>query len=174
MPLLLVIAAGFLPLSANARRGIGVGLLLLVVPIQPSNPDRRPWDGTQFSRFIEAVPPAGMDLTGAMVVVPGYHPGWRPNAFVIPFFPTEVTFLRILATDNPAERLATGFEAFASERIRAHAGMLFVLEMPGRDEHIAASLAQHGLLADFAGCRPVTVNIGGPLALCPAKRVHPG
>lgn len=174
VPLLLVAAAGFAPVSARARRWVVIGLLLVVVPIQPSNRDRRPWNGTQLGRFVEAVPPAGVDLSGAMVVVPGYHPGWTPNAFAIPFFPPEVPFLRILATDNPTERLATGFEAMATARIAAHAGPFFVLAMPGGEEHVAASLARHGLVADFAGCRPVAVSIGGPLALCPARRGTPG
>ncbi|WP_043834598.1 hypothetical protein [Muricoccus aerilatus] len=170
VPLLLVVAAGFLPLPARAKRWAVVGLLLLVVPVQPSNRDRLPWNGTQFDRFVKAVPPAGMDLSGAMIVVPGYHPGWRPNAFVIPFFPPEVSFLRILAFDNPAERMAMGFEAMATERIAAHVGPFFVLETPGGEEHVAASLARHGLTAEFSGCRPVAANAGSPLALCPARR----
>lgn len=174
VPLLLVAAAGFLPLAPRAGRWAAAGLLVLAVPMQPTNPDRTPWNGRQLDRFVEVAPPAGMDLSGAMIVVPGYHRGWEPNAFVIPFFPPDVPFLRILAFDNPAERLATGFEAMATERIAAHAGPFFALVLPHAEGHVAASLARHGLLADFAGCRPLVANIGKPLELCPVRRGAPG
>jgi hypothetical protein len=128
------------------------------------------WNGGAWTRFVEATPPAGLDLTGALVVVPGWHPGWQPNAFVIPFFPPEIAFLRIVAHDDPAGRLVTGYDAAIAARIAAHAGALLVLMTPGGETHVSASLARHALAADFAACHRIEASIGRPLALCPVRR----
>lgn len=120
--------------------------------------------------FVAARPPSGMDLTGGLVVVPGWHPGWRANAFTIPFFPPELSFLRIIAHDDPGNRLVTGFDAEIARRIATHRGPLFVLYTPGGETHVAASLARHALATDFTGCGRLTTSIGGPLALCPVQR----
>jgi len=170
VPLLLVISLRFLGLAPRRQRIATVALLLAVLPIQPSNRDRIPWDGAQFRPFVEAAPPAGMDLRGALVVVPGWHPGYRPNAFVIPFFPPEIGFLRIVAHDDPAGLLVTGFEGEIARRIAAHQGPLFALMTPGGEEPVGASLARHRLVADFSRCGRIGTSIGGPLALCPVGR----
>ncbi|WP_137177908.1 hypothetical protein [Roseomonas sp. AR75] len=169
-PLAVVAAVGFLPLAGRAARLLALALMLVVLPIQPSNRDRIPWAGALWSPFVAVAPPEGMALDDALVVVPGWHRGWRPNAFVIPFFPPEVPFLRIVAHDDPAGRLVTGFDGEIAQRIATHEGSLLVLMTPGGEAPVAASLARHGLVADFAACRRLTTSIGGPLALCPLRR----
>ncbi|WP_270936180.1 hypothetical protein [Falsiroseomonas oryzae] len=171
-PLLVVVAVGFLPLAERARRIAVVALLILAMPVQLSFRDRIAWGGSHWRPFVSAVPPVGMDLTGGLVVVPGWHPGWRANAFTIPFFPPDLPFLRIIAHDDPAGRLVTGFDDEIARRIATHAGPLFVLWTPterGRP-HVTASLARHGLVTDFAGCGRLQTSIGGPLEVCPVRR----
>jgi hypothetical protein len=170
VPLLLVISVRMWGLAPRMQRIATIALLLVVVPIQPSNRDRIPWNGAQFAPFVQAASPVGMDLTGALVVVPGWHPGYRPNAFVIPFFPPAVGFLRIIAHDDPAGLLVTGFEDAIARRIASHDGPVFVLMTPGGEEPVSASLARHRLVADFRQCGRLTTSIGGPLALCPVRR----
>ncbi|PWS36678.1 hypothetical protein DFH01_16220 [Falsiroseomonas bella] len=169
-PLVILAALGFAPLAPRAARILAVALMIAILPIQPSNRDRIAWDGAMGAPFVAAAPPGGMALEGALVVVPGWHPGWRPNAFVIPFFPPEVPFLRIVAHDDPAGRLVTGFDAEIARRIATHPGPVLVLMTPGGEAHVTASLARHNLAAEFAACRRLTTSIGGPLALCPVGR----
>ncbi len=170
-PLLLAVSLRFLLLAERPRRIATAALLLLVLPMQPSNRDRIPWNGAQFAPFVQAAPPEGMDLAGALVMVPGWHPGgYRPNAFVIPFFPPQIGFLRIVAHDDPAGLLVTGFEAEIARRIADHPGPRFVLMSPGGEAPVAASLARHRLVADFGACGRLTTSIGGPLVLCPVRR----
>lgn len=169
-PLLLLVALRFLALPPRLGRIAAVVLLCLALPIQPSGRDRMAWGDGMGDRFVEAMPPEDPDLADALVVVPGWHPGWQPNAFVIPFFPPQVAFVRIIAHDDPAGRLVTGYDEAIAARIASHAGALRVLMTPGGEIHVAASLARHGLAADFAQCRPVTASIGRTLALCPVHR----
>jgi hypothetical protein len=169
-PLLILVAVGFLPLAGRWRRVAVVAAMLAILPIQPSNRDRIAWAGAQWAPFVAARPPEGMDLRNALVVVPGWHPGWRANAFTIPFFPPEVSFVRIIAHDDPANRLVTGFDDEIARRIATHPGPILVLYTPPGEAHVAASLARHALVADFAACGRLWTSIGGPLALCPVRR----
>jgi hypothetical protein len=170
VPLLVVVAVGFMPLTTGRRLLALAVLLLLVVPIQPSNSDRLPWGNLAWQPFVQVRPPDGFDFSAAMVVAPSWYPGWQPYAFVIPFFPPDMSFIYIVGREVPDVALVSRFLPEIADRIARHTGPLYVLYTPPGEADVAASLARHGLVADFAGCRPVVANIGRPFALCPVSR----
>jgi hypothetical protein len=172
VPLLLVVAAGFLPLRPPRPALAAALLLLLSLPSQVSPVFRTGWGDLAWRPFVHAAPPPGLDLGGALVVAPGWYPGWQPYAFVIPFFPREVAFVHVLGQPHQDALLFEGFLPWIDRRIASHDGPIHLLYTPPGEAYAAESIAAHGLVADFASCRPIAATLGRPLSLCPVSRVQ--
>lgn len=168
-PLLLVVAAGALVVRPPRAAIAAAVLVALSLPFQMSLDTRVSWRDLAWRPFVQASPPDA-DLDGAIVVAPGWYPGWQPYAFVIPFFPREVAFVHILGRPHQDALLFSGFLPWIEERIARHAGPIHLLYTPPGEEHAADSLAAHGLVADFAACRPITATLGRTFSLCPVAR----
>ncbi len=95
--------------------------------------------------------------------------GAEPMAYVIPYFPPAVSFLRVdgyLARYDDDSGLSREMRA----RIFAHIGPLFVLyNDPSRTEKVMAWLKLRRAGSD---CTAVTSNIGGPLDFCRVERAN--
>ncbi|WP_137179526.1 hypothetical protein [Roseomonas sp. AR75] len=172
-PLLIVVAIGFLPLRAALRSpALALGLLA-AAPIQPSTMFRLPWGGGAFLPYVHATVPAEFDYRDAIVVAPGWSPGWQPYGYTIPFFPPQVAFVHVLGAEHQDARIFEGFLPWIERRIAEHRGPIYLLYTPPHRDAPAASIAKHGLVADFAACRPIRGSIGRELALCPVRRAAP-
>lgn len=174
VPLVLVATVGLLPLPQRWRAVLAVLLLVAALPIKPDWRHRVSWEGRLWQPFLLAEPPAEIDYGDALVLIPGWHPGWYPKAWVIPFFPPETAFSRIRAVKPAAEELLL-LDGAVAERIEAHRGPLYALftDSPLSLPPVVESLARVSLRPDFAACRAVAVNAGHPLKLCPVRRAVP-
>ncbi|MBM3490580.1 MAG: hypothetical protein FJX68_09025 [Alphaproteobacteria bacterium] len=152
------------PLAAGA-------LLGLAVLTQQGDWQRRP-----FGRLGDAyVAVQGIDpgpLADAMVLMTAWRPGskWRPASFLMPSFPAQVKFIRIAASDDPAENTYPGASRIARERIARHRGPFFVLFNPEDAETVGRQLAFFGLRQPEGRCDTLTSNVAEPFRLCPVAR----
>jgi hypothetical protein len=169
----LLVTAVLFALSARSWRWpLAAGALLgLALLTQQGDWQRRP-----FGRLGDAyIAVQGIDpgrLKDAMVLMTAWRPGseWRPASFLIPSFPAGVPFIRIAASDDPAENTYPGASRIARERIAGHSGPLFVLFNPEDAATVAPQLAFFGLRRTEGRCDALASNVAEPFQLCPVAR----
>ena len=161
-PLLIVAAIGLAPVGAAARWGAvaAVFVAILAATTLYKGP-RAPFADS----FVEVAPPpvARPDATLAVMT------GVEPMAFVIPFFPPDIAFLRVDGyLVGPEEK--TPYLARMTDRIAAHlaaGGDLFTLYLPAERARGDKALATLGL-ARTGECADIPSNIAPPLRWCRA------
>jgi hypothetical protein len=158
-PLLIAVALGWLPLSNKARI---IGLLSIIVfsqaMVEVSFAGRKPW-GDQYVQV--AVPDIPADEK-AMILMTGYE----PMAFVIPYFPPSIPFIRIENWLTSPNAPATGLTDLMHRRVKEHRGTRYVLFQPNEEESAPKALAAYGLNLNESSCRPVASSAIDPLKLC--------
>lgn len=165
-PLLLLVAAGLLPVPRRAQLALAGGVLLITqLAVQPALDGRSPWG----ARFVEVEIPPLRELVAqperAMVLTAGT----TPVSYVIPYFPKEIPFLRIQGWLVGAGDRESGLGVQLHGRVAAHEGPFLALFGYGEREGMEQALAQHRLRLGET-CRQVGSSIGEPLALCLAER----
>lgn len=141
-----------LPWRMPAKNYAALGcLVLLLVTLRPGNWGRISWADDYFG----VKPPALADPARTMVLMTGVD----PMAYVIPFFPEPVRFLRIQsyftgpsATPNGSDRLMQGL-------IAEHRGPLYVLYRIYEEKQCTNALQAYGLTIDSNDCRAFTPHI---------------
>ena len=109
-----------------------------------------PWSSHHFS----VEPPELTDAAHTVVVLPGVE----PVAFVAPFFPPEVRFIRISRWDLDSPAAPTGMERMAYEAVTGHSGPSFALFRASERAVAAKALGRLGLALATDGCRPLVVR----------------
>lgn len=157
-PLLIAVALGWIPLRNQARAALLVGLLTFCQAMVDVNYDgRKPWG----DRYVEVTAPDIAPDEQAMVLMTGF----APMAFVIPYFPPSIPFLRIDGYLAAAHE-TTGLTERLHRRVRDHHGRRYVLFAPNEKDTVPSALAAYGLALDDSPCRPVPSNLTEPLRLC--------
>jgi hypothetical protein len=166
-PLLSVLALGRWPWPVRMRRAVIVAVLaFLTVTTVPGDWEHHPW---RPGAFVTAqVPPLAEPATTLALVT-----GTEPVAWLIPFFPPEIPFIRIQGYLNGPGQAKNGLNDRARARIAAHRGAFFALlpkyEVPGAVE----ALTFYGLRLDEPSCQPVPSNLGDYVLWCRVYRSDP-
>jgi hypothetical protein len=160
-PLIVVAAMAVWPISAHRHASLAIAVLgFCVVTVKAGTWGRMPW--SESGKFVEVTAP---DVpTDSLILMTGF----APTSFVIPAFPREVSFLR------PQSYLVepthdTRFTATIRDRIKDHAGPVYLLQPTWEGHAGRAVLPQFGL-EPTPDCRPVRTNLDDELELCAVVR----
>jgi hypothetical protein len=120
------------------------GFIVLLITLSPGDWGRRPWAADYFG----VDPPPVAEPEKSIVLMAGHD----AMAYLIPFFPPPVRFLRIqgYVTGPSAEPNRT--DRLMREVIARHEGPLFVLFRVYEEWHAMTALASYGLETDPAAC----------------------
>lgn len=163
----------FLVLGAllqNRRRQIQAalaGFVLLLVTLAPGDWGRRPWAADYFG--VELPPIAKPE--SAIVLMAGHD----AMAYMIPFFPHPVRFLRIQGYVTGPSAAPNQTDRLMREIISGHDGKLFILYRAYEEWHAMTALRDYRLEADRATCIPFVPRIEPqpehPFYLCEVRSI---
>jgi len=164
-PLLIALAVAAWPIRPVWQLAVTVMLLAtaqLLVRVDLS--DRQTWSG----RYVDVAAPALAAPERTMILLAGH----APMAYVIPFFPREIPFVRIDGWLVQGGDRITGLARAMRARVAGHSGSLYMLFAPVERELVldAAKNYDLELILDERFCRVVTSNIDDPLWLCPVVK----
>jgi len=115
--------------------------LLLIITLQPTDWGRRPWAADYFGVH----PPALSDPDNTIILLAGYE----PMAYMIPFFPKQVRFLRIQryfeTPPNETDQLMHGI-------VEAHNGKLYTIYRSYEKDFALEALKEYRLNMDNSSC----------------------
>jgi hypothetical protein len=135
------------PLFPVRRRQVGAALAcfaFLLLTLQPGDWGRKPWADTYFG-FTPPRLPAPADTIVLMT-------GHDAVAYMIPFFPPQVRFLRIQGyVTGPSDR-PNETDRLMRRTIEAHTGPLYILYRVYEEWHAEMALADYRLALDPATC----------------------
>ncbi|MBY0432093.1 MAG: hypothetical protein K2Q10_12900, partial [Rhodospirillales bacterium] len=163
-PLLVVLAAGLLPLNLRVRAGLAAAIVaMLVLTAYPGNWLRVDWE----RKAVTAAVPTIGQADRTMVLMAGHE----PLSFLIPAFPPAMRFVRIDSTFTNPEESGVRFNELMRRMVGEHQGPLAALYIPTEEHDVVKRLADHGLMLDKDSCQPVTSPIGAaPYAYCRVVR----
>ena len=166
-PLAIMLSIGLLPLRPRTRAlAAAAALALVIVTVEPADWGRVPWT----EKWVMATPPKLADSDHTLVLIAGHE----PLAYLIPFFPPTVRFLRIHSGfTGPYER-ATRFNVEMHRIVDGHRGPLYALFNPNETGFANTHLRAYGLAIDASACQSVPSNIGYlAYSFCALKRLLP-
>ena len=133
-----------------------------IVTLRPGNWGRVSW-GTD---YFGVQPPALADPANTMVLMTGVE----PSAYVIPFFPEPVRFVRIESYFTGPSESPNGFDQRMQQLIADHQGPLYILYRSYEDERSKAALQHFNLQIQAGKCQQlkphIEEHIKGPLYFC--------
>jgi hypothetical protein len=145
-PLALFLVAG--ALLRDPRRQLVATLAcfaLLMVTLSPGNWGRRAWTADYFD-----VPASALSVPpDTAVLVTGHD----PMAYMIPFFPPTVRFLRIQGFVTGPSETPNATDRLMQEAVASHTGPLMVLYRDYEKWHAESALQAYGLDRDRTACR---------------------
>jgi len=137
-------------------------ILLLLVTLQPGNWGRVTWGDEYFG----VTPPPLADPAHTMVLMTGVD----PMAYVIPFFPEPVRFLRIQSYFTGPSDTPNGFDRRMQQLVADHRGPLYVLYRFYEENQSRDALQAYGLAIESGSCRTIFPHIekclNYPLIFC--------
>jgi hypothetical protein len=163
-PLVLLLLLDFLTNDSRRRLMLVLGCFaLILVSVRPAVWERRPWGPSYFGVQAPAI-----DAPADTLVLAA---GLEPVAYMIPFFPPRVRFLRIQsyftgpsAQPNATDRMMQGIVA-------GHQGPLFILYRSFEEAAARAALAFYGLTLGEQDCQTFIPGIepdqNYPFHFCP-------
>ncbi len=137
-------------LVGNRRRQIILtagSLMLIVLTLSPGNWGRRPWSNDYFG--VRAVMPS---VSYDSLVL---NAGFEPMAYMIPFFPPQVRFLRIQGFMTGPSDSPNGTDRLMRQVIADHRGPMYVLYRSFDAENTFGALTAYDLELT-GGCREMT------------------
>jgi hypothetical protein len=136
--------------------------VLLLVTLRPGNWGRVSWGDEYFG----VKPPPLADPAHTMVLMTGVD----PMAYIIPFFPEPVRFVRIQSYFTGPSDAPNGFDRHMQRLIAEHRGPLYVLYRSYEEEQSRDALQAYGLAIDANDCQTLTPHIeeclDHPLIFC--------
>jgi hypothetical protein len=140
-----LLMAALLRNPQRCLRLTAAAFVLLLVTLEPGDWGRKPWGADYFG--FEA--PTLADPQNTIVVVTGND----PMAYMIPFFPPEVRFLRIqgfVTGPSPTPNLT---DRLMQAAIAKHTGPLFIIYRQYEEWSALNALEAYGLQMDRASCQ---------------------
>jgi hypothetical protein len=145
-------------------RGAIVCLLFLFFSTQPGNWERVSWGSDYFG----VVVPRMENPANTLVLMAGTE----PMAYVIPFFPKTVRFLRIQGYFTGPSDTPNQFDKQMQLLVRNHTGPIYALYRSDERESAASALGAYGFIIEDARCTPIKAHIEShhkfPLLFCNA------
>jgi hypothetical protein len=120
-------------------------MLFLLVTVDPAHWGRRPWTADYFDVRL----PALARERDAIVLVTGHD----PIAYMIPFFPPQVRFLRIQGYMTGPSSTLNETDRQMMKALADHAGPVLILFRDYEEWHALNALEFYGLEPDRAGCQ---------------------
>jgi len=141
--------------------------LVILITLKPATWGRVPWNGDYFG----VTPPPIADPAHTMVIMTGIE----PTAYLIPFFPPEVRFVRIQSYFTAPSDTPNGYDRLMERLIREHNGPFAVIyRAQYEEESTQKALSAYGLTTDQDRCENFTPRIESgfaqPLRWCPVIR----
>jgi hypothetical protein len=152
VPLTMFLVLG--ALLQDRRRQLRTALacmVLLLVTIDPGHWGRRPWTSNYFDTRLPAL--AGRQ--DAIVLVTGHD----PIAYMIPFFPPQVRFLRIQGYMTGPSTTLNETDRLMMKAVADHTGPLLILFRVYEEWHALNALEFYGLELDRPSCQPFVPGI---------------
>ncbi len=158
-------------LLEEPRRQVQAALaafIVLLITLSPGDWGRRPWGPDYFG----VEPPSIADPERTIVLMAGHD----AMAYLIPFFPPPVRFLRIqgYVTGPSAEPNQT--DRLMREIVARHEGPLFILFRVYEEWHAMTALTSYGLETDPAACTRFVPRIEPQpehrFHFCEVRRIH--
>ena len=162
-----LLIAGF-PWRRLTKYWMALGCVaLLLVTLRPGDWGRVSWGDD----FFGVKPPPLVDPDHTIVLMTGVS----PLAYVIPFFPAPVRFLRIQSYFTGPAATPNGFDLRMQELVAGHQGPLYVLFNYNEIQSSARALHAYGLGIDSGDCRRLTPHLeevsDSQLYFCAAGRL---
>jgi hypothetical protein len=96
--------------------------------------------------------------------------GTDPVAWLIPFFPPQIPFIRIYGYLNDPHQPRNGLNMRARAAIDGHRGAFYVLYPKDEAPNMAESLAAYGLAPELSSCQAIMSNLGDYARWCRVYR----
>lgn len=170
-PLLIALAFSMWPVRTALKVSAVVATLVIAqLFVRVDLSDRQDWSGS----YVSVSVPKLANSSNTMVLMTGH----APMAYVIPYFPKEIPFVRIDSWLVQGSDEVTGLALKMRERVRKHAGPFAVLFQEDELAEARNAALSYGLaLPTHAGlggegCDTVHSNINQSLVMCEAARVE--
>lgn len=158
----LVVAMCLLWLFSGARMArwiVLASLLVIWIGVRVPSGERLPMDGTMFGVQVPAIG----DPDGKVVVLTGDE----PTAYVLPYFPEGMRFVRLGGNMEQAGE-STQLTAEIRDVLQGARDPVFAVASPtGLDETL---LARYDLVPSDRPCLPIDTKVGDGLSLCVLER----
>jgi len=173
-PVLITALVGVIVSAAGMRRAAKLAsaalLGLIALTTRPADWGHLPWDRELYGVRVPPIPRPDQ----ALVLMAGT----APTAFMIPFFPARIPFIRLEGFSAGMWDTSSGLYRIGEERVRAHQNDIYVLY--GFDQEASArTVAGHfSLVFDRGGCQAVENRLqpadapNGPFLLCLLRRAE--
>lgn len=151
-PLALWILVDRFPLRLARRQAILTACLILwMVTLKPGNWGRVDWSSDYFG----VQPPALSDPGNTMVLMTGVE----PFAYMIPYFPEPVRFVRVESYFTSPSENPNGFDLRMQELIAGHQGPLYVMYRANEEQNGKNALSHFNLEINRHQCQEVAPSI---------------
>lgn len=167
-PLGLVLLLDRLGLSGRRLAWTACGLFVVVlVTLRFTGWGHVPWSAHHFG----VEPPALTAPSRTIVLLPATE----PTAFVVPFFPREVRFVRVSRWDLDSPQPPNGMERLARDTVARHDGIFHALFRMSERAIAVKALQQRGLRLESDRCERLVVRAemhrSDGLLFCPVERL---
>jgi hypothetical protein len=156
-------------LVADLRKAMATAIacaLLMVVTLSPLHWGRVAWGDDYFG----VTPPVLPDPDHTMILMTGHE----PTAYVIPFFPRQIRFLRIQSYFTGPSPNPNGTDRLMQGLVAAHRGPLYILYRGTEQDMADDALHAYGLTRQPGSCQTlhphIESQIDDRLYFCPAVR----
>jgi hypothetical protein len=169
-PIVMAVIITDLVASARRRAFWMVGsFVLIAATLQPANWGRGAWGADYFG--VQA--PALADAQNTVVLTSGYD----PMAYMIPFFPRTVRFLRIHSYMTGSSSQPHAMDYLMQDVVAAHKGPLYALYRSCEEPAAVAALESYGLELGRGACRVLLPDVepdkDAPFYFCKVAKPEP-
>jgi hypothetical protein len=141
---------------------------LIAFTTRPADWGHVPWDRELYGVRVPPIPRPDQ----ALVLMAGT----APTAFLIPFFPTRIPFIRLEGWSAGMWDTSSGLFRIGEERVRAHQGDIYVLYGYNQEASARTVAGHFSLVFDRDACQIVDNRLqaadapDGPILLCLLRR----
>jgi hypothetical protein len=141
---------------------ISLGLFVLIIlTLIPLDWGRTSWSNT----FFGVQTPAIDDPEQSIIIMTGYD----PTAYVIPFFPTTVRFVRVESNfTNPNAK--NKMQVSIRQLLSLHKGPIYLLHVEGNSDAEITALESYSLTVNLNECKAIVSRLDQGLNICAVER----
>lgn len=144
----------FIRLRGDLRGAViffSLSVVVILVTLVPQHWGRASWSDEYFG----VTPPAIPDPDHSMVLATGYE----PTAYLIPFFPPQIRFLRIQSYFTGPSSTPNGTDRLMLRLVAEHQGQLYILYQHNEEPTADSALQAYGLQRQASACQTMHPRI---------------